>query len=162
MKTCTKCQVEKSLEDFYYRKDTGKYRNECRECVKAHRSKYRKDNPSVVNAANRKNYWLRKLGDDYRAFLKRDNRAFASKASSHNKRGFGGRLLASEIKELYNQHSWSCYYCGVQEPSTTKLELDHVVPLERGGENHISNCVPACTHCNRTKNTKTEREFNNE
>lgn len=33
MKTCTKCHVQKPLEGFYYRKDSNKYRNECKECL---------------------------------------------------------------------------------------------------------------------------------
>lgn len=31
-KICTKCGKEKPLSEFYFRKDSGKYRNECKEC----------------------------------------------------------------------------------------------------------------------------------
>ena len=31
-KICRKCGVEKELSKFYFRNDTGKYRNECKEC----------------------------------------------------------------------------------------------------------------------------------
>ena len=34
MKVCTKCGVQKPLEGFYYRKDSNKYRNDCKECLK--------------------------------------------------------------------------------------------------------------------------------
>jgi hypothetical protein len=33
MKVCKLCGTEKPLDDFYYRKDVKKYRNECKECV---------------------------------------------------------------------------------------------------------------------------------
>lgn len=37
----------------------------------------------------------------------------------------------------------ACAYCG--EPAT---EVDHVVPLRRGGVDEESNLVPACKPCN--------------
>lgn len=35
MKTCTKCGVEHPLDNFYFRKEYNKYRNECKPCFKA-------------------------------------------------------------------------------------------------------------------------------
>lgn len=32
MKVCNKCHLEKDLSDFYLRKDSNKYRNDCKEC----------------------------------------------------------------------------------------------------------------------------------
>ncbi len=164
MKQCSKCKEEKPLDGFYFRKESGKHRNECTECTKALRSKHRRDNPEAVNATNRKHWHIRKLSSGYREFLKSDAKEFTRKAGSHNNRakqdfGLSERLLSSEIRRLYNNHGWACYYCGKLVANTTNLELDHVIPLEVGGRNHISNCVPACTHCNRTKHTKTEQEF---
>lgn len=34
MKRCRLCGIEKPLTDFYFRKDSGHYRNECKECIK--------------------------------------------------------------------------------------------------------------------------------
>lgn len=31
-KICTKCNIKKELSEFYFRKDTNRYRNECKEC----------------------------------------------------------------------------------------------------------------------------------
>lgn len=33
MKVCRICRTEKPISEFYYRKDTGKHRNECKECL---------------------------------------------------------------------------------------------------------------------------------
>lgn len=33
LKKCSKCGVEKRLDEFYLRKDSGKHRNECKECI---------------------------------------------------------------------------------------------------------------------------------
>ena len=32
-KICTKCKIEKELSEFYFRKDSNSYRNECKECL---------------------------------------------------------------------------------------------------------------------------------
>lgn len=43
-----------------------------------------------------------------------------------------------------------CAYCG---KLSNKLELEHVVPISRGGSNTISNITTACKMCNREKYT---------
>ena len=51
------------------------------------------------------------------------------------------------IKTLYGQR---CAYCG----SLGTVFRDHVVPISRGGDNVVSNIVPACTPCNSSKGSK--------
>lgn len=48
-----------------------------------------------------------------------------------------------------------CVYCG--EPS--ELEIEHIVPLARGGTNEITNLTVACKSCNMKKRTQTASEF---
>lgn len=43
-----------------------------------------------------------------------------------------------------------CAYC--HRPSEI-LEMDHVIPLSRGGRHALANIVPACPSCNRTKSS---------
>lgn len=43
-----------------------------------------------------------------------------------------------------------CHYCGASAADVA-LEIDHVVPVARGGTNAESNLVPACLACNRGK-----------
>lgn len=47
----------------------------------------------------------------------------------------------------------TCYLCGhpVEE---SNIEIDHVVPLARGGEHTYANLRVACQRCNRRKGTK--------
>jgi 5-methylcytosine-specific restriction endonuclease McrA len=49
-----------------------------------------------------------------------------------------------------------CYYCGTTE---YPLQVDHVVPLSKGGTNEESNIVAACEFCNRAKNDHSEAEY---
>jgi 5-methylcytosine-specific restriction endonuclease McrA len=43
-----------------------------------------------------------------------------------------------------------CTYCGEQFDAND-LEIDHIVPLRRGGAHRLSNLTPACSPCNGSK-----------
>ena len=42
-----------------------------------------------------------------------------------------------------------CWICG-----GPFQEIDHVIPLAKGGLHTLSNLRPSCTYCNRSKGTK--------
>ena len=46
----------------------------------------------------------------------------------------------------------TCVYCGA--PAT---EIDHVIPVSRGGTHALSNLVASCTPCNQGKNIEQRR-----
>lgn len=54
-----------------------------------------------------------------------------------------------------------CNNCG-QNPGSTdpysRIELDHIVPLSRGGSDDDTNLQPLCGRCNRFKNNMTNSE----
>ena len=47
LKICITCNVEKPYNEFYFRKDSGKYRNECKSCVKKRSKIHKINNPQV-------------------------------------------------------------------------------------------------------------------
>ena len=67
-------------------------------------------------------------------------------------------LRLEELAELLDLYQTTCAYCRkpvlrdaeVGHPS--KLTLDHIVPLNRGGQHSRANLVPACSLCNMRKN----------
>lgn len=50
-----------------------------------------------------------------------------------------------------------CWWCG--EPLDERVQIDHVIPLARGGSNDISNLRLSCPTCNAVKGSKTPAEF---
>ena len=52
-KTCTKCNIDKELSEFYYRKDSNKYRGECIDCNKAQQLLYKNANREELLAKKR-------------------------------------------------------------------------------------------------------------
>ena len=58
---------------------------------------------------------------------------------------------------IYRRDSFTCQYCGTQEPSED-LTFDHVIPASRGGRKDWQNIVTCCLSCNRKKNDRTPEE----
>lgn len=53
-------------------------------------------------------------------------------------------------RRLCQRHDNRCAYCGAR----SKLTMDHVVPIDRGGQHSIGNLLPACGSCNSSKGPK--------
>ena len=50
-------------------------------------------------------------------------------------------------------HLYFCAMCG--KPITKEnMEVDHIVPLNKQGINHVVNCIATCRECNRRKSDK--------
>lgn len=58
--------------------------------------------------------------------------------------------------ELIQESGSTCYYCG---QLTSHPDVDHRVPLSRGGKHMRDNLVVACPSCNRRKGQRTDVEF---
>lgn len=54
-----------------------------------------------------------------------------------------------------------CHYC--REPleidGSRKYQVDHFIPLSRGGTNYMNNLVIACPDCNQAKGSKMPWEY---
>lgn len=48
---------------------------------------------------------------------------------------------------VFTRDNFSCRYCGVHL-NDSKLVVDHVVPVSKGGKNNLENLVTACETCN--------------
>lgn len=52
--------------------------------------------------------------------------------------------------EVFKRDGFACAYCGKNPPSVT-LEIDHIHPKSRKGNDDINNLITACFDCNRGK-----------
>lgn len=68
-----------------------------------------------------------------------------------------GEHTPEEILELYAGQDGKCWYCGVDVGD--KYDVDHFIPLSKGGSNDIGNLRIACPTCNRTKHNKDPHEW---
>ena len=52
--------------------------------------------------------------------------------------------------EVFRRDKFVCQYCGACGPNV-ELEVDHKIPVSRGGKDDIDNLVTSCIKCNRGK-----------
>ena len=168
-KICNKCNTEKELPDFYYRKDSNSYRNECKDCTKAAKAVReskpgvkeerarkerirRKENKESINkklreyrktehSKNVQSEWRKNNRDRIRAYnaTQRAKRKFALKAENS--------VTSSELIVWKQEQIPICPYCGsiIDYPD---LQLDHIVPLSKDGTHTFDNFTISCKSCN--------------
>ena len=68
----------------------------------------------------------------------------------HRGRAHAYRLDNLEAAEVMVIRSQPCAHCGKDGPS----ELDHIIPITRGGQHRIGNLQPLCRSCNARKSNK--------
>jgi len=54
---------------------------------------------------------------------------------------------------VFKRDSFQCVYCGTKPPNVI-LEVDHIIPVSKGGKNQLANLVTSCFNCNRGKSNK--------
>lgn len=68
--------------------------------------------------------------------------------------GAKGAASSEAVKARIAFYGWKCAYCpGPYE------ELDHAIPISRGGPHCPANIRPACKPCNRSKGSRTPKEW---
>jgi len=124
---CSKCGVIKLADQFYWRKDSQKYRTSCKECVASRNMKREKHwlEASLIHSRIR----ARKHGAHYENFKQH-------KLRTHWKSN------GIDIGR--------CFYCKSNEANS----IDHYICFKKGGEHVMINCRPACRKCNSRKHTK--------
>lgn len=64
------------------------------------------------------------------------------------------KSLSKKVRfEVFKRDSFKCQYCGKSSPDVV-LEVDHIHPVSKGGENDIMNLVTSCRDCNAGKSDR--------
>ena len=106
--------------------------------IKAYMREYVKENREEHNRRGRK--W-NKANREKKAEGRRMRRAAS------------GRITADQWSQLKREYGPQCPCCRLEKP----LELDHIVPVSKGGLNTIENAQPLCRSCNASKGASTIR-----
>jgi hypothetical protein len=56
--------------------------------------------------------------------------------------------------EVFKRDSFKCQYCGAAAPKVL-LQIDHIQPVSKDGDNDITNLITACNSCNSGKSNLT-------
>lgn len=68
-----------------------------------------------------------------------------------------GSYTLEEIQQLFEFQNGKCFHC--QCDINSYYEIDHWIPLSRGGSNWINNIRLLCKFCNRSKGNKLPHEW---
>lgn len=171
MKRCPKCKTEKMASQFS--KSSGRYdglQEICKECHSEYRRQYYQRNKEKERELSNK--WRSDNIDRSREITRRAaerRRRERPEAVATNRRRYYEKH-ASEIigrvrerrlgvERIHTEGEWEdlclkcgnkCLRCGREGP----LTRDHVIPISRGGSDHISNIQPLCQRCNDSKGAK--------
>ena len=122
---CDKCKAEYPPNGWMY--EIFDNIHLCEHCLARGLLEYGTINPATVFHYKNKNYALSVYVID-----KKQNRYINSKIRR--------QLLKNSI----------CNYCKTED----NLQIDHVIPVSKGGKNHISNYQILCGKCNNRKSNK--------
>ena len=115
------------------------------------RARYQKEREHRVDYARSK-YWndperSREYSREYRKSHPEVRHA-QYLARRARKSGTESRAVsAAELNAMKDRQLGECYYCGER----SKLVVDHIIPLAKGGRHAIGNLAGACQPCNSSK-----------
>lgn len=187
-KECVTCKTNYLInnENFYIQKKKSKKRGEyyycppeCKQCTIKRSTKYNKEHPEVLYAADmkrneseeRQQYLLdlsreRRKNGKYRDWQRinpeksktyRDNRAH----KEHD-------ISSEEWLKCKQYFNFECAYCGlnIEQHNIRRLDKDiksdfHKEHVDHEGSNDLSNCIPSCITCNSSKRQMKLEEWYN-
>lgn len=156
--------------------NSARYRQKYGEKIKNWLRQYRKEHPEKTKETAKKSYlshrearierakeynetqkskpgFLEKMRQKSKESYKRwiEKNPLANRQRNHRRRvSIKGDFSAQEWIALCEKHNNRCLCCGEKKP----LEIDHILPVSKGGANTIDNLQPLCVSCNRSKGTK--------
>jgi 5-methylcytosine-specific restriction endonuclease McrA len=129
-KKCTRCGEEKrATREFFGSTPSGGLRGYCRSCMNRASAEYE---------ANKKD-------------ARRERDAKRARAVGGLRRGFDTKTK----QDLFRKQNGHCACCFKPIDCPESGEVDHVVPLERGGRDERANLLLAHAQCNKEKHNKT-------
>jgi 5-methylcytosine-specific restriction endonuclease McrA len=132
--------------EYFYINQKGGPSAMCRECAKEYRRQHHQRNKDHDNARSRQ------YAKEHRGQFDHYNAHYHARKLQN-----GGSYTHDDLDMLYKQQKGCCWYCGKFVGLT--FDIDHRVPVSRGGSSDISNIVIACRECNDSKGNKLPHEW---
>jgi len=164
-KTCSKCKEYKPIAEFPRHRE-NKYQGYCQPCGLAVNAAWRSKNRPPKSGVVRFNL-PKKTPEERKAAKLSFQRSYRNKNRDKvrlwNRLGMHRRKAAGQMPDkwffsrMMCEQDARCPYCSALLPM--KFEIDHKIPISRGGTNNPENLHLVCPTCNMRKNNKTHEEF---
>jgi 5-methylcytosine-specific restriction endonuclease McrA len=153
LKRCSRCQEEKSIEDYHRDRDKPDgHCAMCKTCRCASTRDWRINNPERAHAwAHDNREALLASKARYRKRYREDINA--RMRDRHYKTKFGKDVDTLDYIEVLRHDP--CAYCSAPPQS----HIDHIVPVSLGGASDWVNLTAACRSCNTSKSNKSLLRF---
>lgn len=153
---------KKRLANFEVEREKARiWEDRNRERRNAQARQWRKDNPERFRENQRRGYHKHKdeRNARRRAAYAENPEPFKARESARRAvlRGVEGRYTEHDAYDKYTEQNGKCYWCS--EALNGEFQVDHIIPLSRGGGNGPGNICCACEPCNRRKHNKMPWEF---
>ena len=136
--------------DYHIRQALEEPCDDCREAMRAHWRKKRQERGPEIN----------RVRSDWRHRTPGGNRANTRRA-----RKFGVKTEKYSYQQVLDAYGSDCHICdepidldaprGTGKPGWERaLQVDHVIPLSKGGDDTLENVRPSHGQCNNRKNAK--------
>lgn len=147
------------------RKRSSEYRRLNPEKKRAQDKRYAAENSEKIRIARNARYAANPQGQAVRGkrYVKNHPEVPRRAASKYRamklKATVGDTNLITEWEATWkSKKTVSCYWCR-KRVKTSRVHVDHVVPLSKGGEHSVDNLCVSCERCNLTKQAKLPEEF---
>ena len=174
-KKCTKCgEIKLATSDNFNKEKEGKYglKSQCKICIKKYREKnkdktkeYREKNKEKIKEYQKE--YQKKYRENNKDKIKESQKKYRlsekGKRTAFNfrsKRRFkeenqGNGITKEQWLEMMDFFEWTCAYSGEYiGGNSEERSIDHIIPLSKGGENEVWNCVPMLRSLNSSKRDK--------
>ena len=164
IKQCNKCGrllVANAIN--FSKKKNRKYgvRAECKQCCKQYYKEYKQKKENKDKIKNRNKRYYNEHKEEILTHCKEYKKNNPDKIfnQNNNRRSLeenqGDGITNEQWLEMMQFFDWKCAYSGIEFSSHNEEKdrsIDHIIPLTKGGENEIWNCVPMKLNLNSSKN----------
>lgn len=79
------------------------------------------------------------------------------KSNQNNLSRNSRKTVSGKVRQnVFMRDNYTCQICGATVKDGAKLELDHIIPVSKGGTNDEDNLQVLCQQCNREKHNRTD------
>lgn len=176
-KRCSRCQTTKPVSEFFARRRSADgLQSFCKACNRALALAWNKAHPEQRVVWRRANLvrermacaeWRRKHPAEVKRYLAtyaRKNPAKMRQKCARRRALLRGstpeesKAVSAFYTMVATADRIACRWCGESVPKGRR-QVDHVIPLARGGRHAVPNLCCACARCNNRKHAKLPAEF---